>query len=117
MKYSGMAGVVEDSIEISPGIWKPAGVREIKATGDFVSSRKEFSVRSDSTNDDVTMSNTISIVMSKDLFNNLSNLRYLTVNGARYKVTSFEINRPRIVITLGGLWNGDVPGEETKSTQ
>lgn len=111
-KYSGMLGVVSDSEETTPGIWESPSVKEIKATGDLLSYRKEFSVRDDSTNDDVLVNNQVSVVMSKEVFDNLSNLRYLTMNGSRYKITSFDIQRPRIVLTIGGLWNGIVPGKE-----
>jgi len=56
--------------------------------------------------DDVTLSNRISIVGDKYAFLHCSQIRYVVFEGQKWKVTSMTVARPRIILSVGGIWNG-----------
>jgi hypothetical protein len=67
-------------------------------------------------NDDLVISNSISVVADKFLTENLSAMKYLKWNGGYWKITNAEIQYPRIILTLGGVYNGPTPQEGTASS-
>lgn len=110
-KFSGLLGFELPQVEDPPGVWIPSGVVEKHGRGDMLSSSKTF-VSGEKVNDDVDVSNRISIVADEYLTDNVQYLRYVVLHGTRWKVTQFEVLRPRITLTLGGVWNGEIPSEE-----
>lgn len=58
----------------------------------------------DQVNDDLTLSNQISILLDPYLEKNFYNIRYLTYMGAKWKVTNIEMRYPRMLIDIGGLY-------------
>ena len=57
-------------------------------------------------NDDVTVGNSISIVADAFASENFLNMRYVTWQGYNWKITNVDVRRPRLVLTLGGQWDG-----------
>lgn len=57
-------------------------------------------------NDNITVDNVISIVSNPYLSENLASLKYVTWNGSKWKISSVEINHPRVNLTIGGVYNG-----------
>lgn len=89
--------------ETSPGIWSEKIV-ERTYTGDMT---KNF-VNADSSpriNTNVKLSNTISIYSDPYANSNLFNIRYLKYLGGKWKVESVEIAWPRLILTLGDVYN------------
>lgn len=102
-RYSGSVGYAVD-IETFPGVWD-AQIVEHKYYGDVV--KNKLSVQQSTTvNPTLTISNSISIVADAFAFNNYYAIRYITYLGKKWKVTSIEIERPRLILTLGGIYNG-----------
>lgn len=64
----------------------------------------------DHINDDLTVSNQISIVATDYAFRHASAIVYATFMGQRWKVISMRVKAPQIILTLGGIWNGSTPG-------
>lgn len=60
----------------------------------------------DGTNDDVTTSNRISIIADPFAFENFHSIVYVEYMGAKWKVPSAEVQRPRLILSLGGVYNG-----------
>lgn len=60
----------------------------------------------DSKNDDLNISNTISIVANDYAYEHIGEMRYVWWLGKRWKITNLSVDRPRIILTLGGLYNG-----------
>ena len=56
-------------------------------------------------NDDINISNRISIVSNSFVRDNLSFMKYIEFMGAKWKITDVEVQYPRLVLTIGGLWN------------
>lgn len=61
----------------------------------------------DQVNDDITISNRISIVADPYARENYYAIRYAEFMGTKWKVTNLSVEFPRIVLTLGGVYNGD----------
>lgn len=57
-------------------------------------------------NDDITISNQISIIADPYASNNFHAMRYVEFMGAKWKVSEVEVQYPRLILTLGGLYNG-----------
>lgn len=110
MKYSGKIGFWKDDIEIRPGVYEN-GIIEKPYSGDIIRNTQRWS-RSESRNDDLTINNRISIIADLYLQNNLSSIKYVTFMGTKWKVNSIEIQYPRVLVEIGGVWNG-IDGEQT----
>lgn len=108
-KFCGAVGY-GDTKETSPGIWE-IFVEERVYYGDVLSRNLRWE-RSDHQNDDLTINNSISIIADPYAFEHASKIRYVEWAGAKWKVTNIEIQRPRLVLTLGGVYTGEDPEDE-----
>lgn len=72
--------------------------------GDVIRNQKRYQ-SSESLNDDVVLSNNISIVADSYANENVFAIKYVMYKGVPWKVTNVEIQRPRIILTLGGKYN------------
>lgn len=61
----------------------------------------------DSINDNITISNQISILSDPYAMQNFHAIRYATFMGTKWKVNSIEVQYPRLVLELGGEYNGE----------
>ena len=93
------------SEETDPGIYE-VQIKERSYTGDVLSKSWKFE-SSDNTNDDINISNRISIVADEFAYENSYAIRYVEFKGARWKVSNIEVLPPRLILTLGGVYNGD----------
>lgn len=94
---SGPRGIVTDTII----------EREYK--GDILRSNKNFNESSNGVNDDIKLSNRISIVADDFAHQNASVIRYVILGGVRWKVGSIEEVPPRLILTIGEVYNGPTP--------
>jgi len=105
MKWCGKIGFAVTK-EVEPGKYMPE-VAEHTYYGDVMSSRWKKHQTSDQANDDINISNIISVVMA-DVFihNHCSEIAYVEYMGANWKVTDIENKFPRLLLTMGGVYNG-----------
>lgn len=61
---------------------------------------------SENLNDDRVISNSISVVSDPYANNNCDCMRYLVWMGTKWKINSIEVQRPRLLLNLGGVYNG-----------
>ena len=61
---------------------------------------------SDSVNDNINISNSISIISDPYANENFHKMRYAKFMGTEWKVTNVEVQYPRLILTLGGVYNG-----------
>ena len=103
-KYFGEIGfgVTE---ETRPGVHEPRIVPK-EYYGDIVRNSRRLEGGS-KVNDDLNINMTLSIVADPFAFNNFHQLKYAEYMGAKWKATSVEPQFPRMVITLGGVYNGE----------
>lgn len=102
-KYCGMIGYA-GLVEIEPGIWED-GITEREAIGDMLSNYRSLDNSGD-INDNINIANKISIVADPYAINNFHSMRYATYMGAKWKIKNVEVNHPRLILTLGGVYNG-----------
>ncbi len=102
-KFYGPIGYITQK-EISPGIWDEVVV-EKSYRGDILQDTRKWEV-SEHKNDNLTISNRVSIIADPFLYENSSTIRYVIWNGVRWKVNTIEIQRPRLILTLGEVYNG-----------
>lgn len=105
-RFHGKVGFVK-AVETAPGVWTPTEVAK-PYFGDV--NREGYRWDSGkSLNDQPVVTNYISIVADKFAYENLGSMRWVEWLGQRWKINSAEVARPRITITIGGLWNGTDP--------
>ena len=108
MKWSGKIGfyVDEEVIKdgIGTGIWKPQIV-ERSYTGNIVRDYRSQENTNDKVNEDVTISNNISVILDRYLDSHICDIKYITFKGVKWKVKGFTPNHPRIDISIGGIYN------------
>jgi len=104
-KFHGKVGYAHDQENPSgSGVWVKV-VTEREYSGDIIRESRQFS-NTNQVNDSLTLNNRISIV-SDDFANaNLSSMVYVVVGGVYWRVSNVEINRPRLILSLGGVHNG-----------
>lgn len=103
-KWFGKIGYSE-SVETVPGVWdQNETVREY--FGDVMRSSTRWTGNSDSTNDDLTVSSQISIVADPFAIDKFYSMKWIEFMGNKWKITNVEPQFPRLLLTLGGLWNG-----------
>lgn len=102
-KFYGPIGYITQK-EISPGVWDEVVV-ERSYRGDITRNNRRWE-SSEYKNDNLTISNQLSIIADPFLYENSSTIRYVSWLGVRWKVTNIEIQRPRLILTLGEVYNG-----------
>lgn len=105
MKFFGKVGFVT-TIETEPGIWT-SSIEEHDAYGDVISNVRRWEQSSETVNSSVTTSNQISIVADRFLCEHMGMMRYIRWNGTVWEIRSVNLVRPRAIITLGGVYNGE----------
>lgn len=104
-KFSGTVGwVISQETAEGSGVWENVPT-ERTYYGDVLREARQWS-KSEQLNDDLSLSNRISIVADDFAFDNFSTMRYVKFGGGLWKVTNIEIQRPRLILTLGGVYNG-----------
>lgn len=103
MKYYGTIGFAQ-TVEERPGIFIPKIV-ERRYYGDVLQNIRRWETGV-SVNDDIKVQNRISIVADPFAHSNLGNMRYVTFANEKWKISSFEIKIPRIILTIGEVYNG-----------
>jgi len=104
-KFSGKIGFVRDRETYEgSGIWLEEKI-ERTYRGDIINDVVKWQ---DSTrvNEKLNISNKLSIVADTFAMMNVGIMRYVEYLGTKWKIMTVEINRPRIVIYLGGVYNG-----------
>lgn len=102
-KWHGKVGYCE-TVETEPGVYEEQ-ITERTYFGDLIRSSRRYQ-NSGGVNDDLNISNEISIVADPFLRQNFSSIRYVEFMGAKWKVTNIEIQYPRLTLTVGGVYNG-----------
>lgn len=103
MKFSGMIGYA-DLVETAPGVWEEQ-ITEHKHYGEFTRNTSRL-VTSQNVNDNVDVNTEISIIADTYAVHNIQSMRYVEFLGAKWKITSVAPQYPRLILSIGGLYNG-----------
>lgn len=102
-KFYGTIGYAE-TVETEPGIWEEQ-ITERSYYGDLIRNTRKLQT-SEGVNDDVNLSNEISIVADPFAYQNFHSMRYVEYMGAKWKIINVEVQHPRLILSVGGVYNG-----------
>lgn len=102
-KYYGNIGFSE-VVETAPGVHQHQNVEQFYR-GDFLYNSRQYE-DSQNLNQGVLFNSRVSILADDFALSNAASIQYVTWLGTKWSVRSFEIERPRITLRLGGVYNG-----------
>lgn len=103
-KWSGKVGF-ETTLETEPGIWKEK-IIEKPYYGDVIRNARRLE-SSGVINDGVNISNEISFVADPYARENFHAICYIEFMGTKWKVSNIDVQYPRLVLSIGGIYNGE----------
>jgi len=101
-KFYGEIGYAK-TIEIRAGVWQE-GIVVRKYSGDVIRDVSKIQP-GQNLNDNLNIDNRLSIVADPFAYENFSVMRYVEWMGAKWKISSVEVQRPRLILTIGGVYN------------
>lgn len=102
MKFRGTIGYAAYS-ETSPGVFTE-NITEKTYRGNVSKDMKRLT--DEDYNPSIRLSNVFSIIADPYILENTQNMRYLSWKGQLWKIHSVEIQHPRVIISIGGVYNG-----------
>lgn len=98
------------SVETPPdsGVWVDTIV-EKTYFGDLIRNVRKSQEADQRLNNNLSLSNSISIVADAYANENFIAIRYVTFAGQRWTVTDVEVQSPRLILSLGEVYNGPTP--------
>lgn len=103
-KWYGKIGFAEP-VETKPGIWNDQ-ITERSYRGDL--SKNTYNLNSQNiTTTNVNISNTISIISDPYADQNFPSMRYVEFKGTKWRITNVEVQYPRIILMIGGVYDGE----------
>lgn len=102
-KFCGVIGYIVTQ-ETDPGIYEEIVV-ENEYYGDLVRNTRRLR-EANKVNDDITISNQVSIIADPYANKHFHEMRYIVIMGVKWKITEVEVQYPRLILTIGGVYNG-----------
>lgn len=93
------------SEETAPGVWEDS-ITEHMYYGELIRNTRKLQ-STDQLNDNINVANEISILADPFASENFHLMKYVGFMGAKWKISSIEVQYPRLILTIGGLYNGN----------
>lgn len=90
--------------EVEPAIWEDV-IEEHTYSGDITRNTRSLQ-SSENLNDDINVANEISIIADPFAKQNFHSMRYVEFMGTVWKITKVDVQYPRLILTIGGVYNG-----------
>lgn len=90
--------------EVRPGVWEDQ-VTERRYFGDVLRNTRKLN-EGEYLNNDLSVGNSISIVADAYAYEHFFAIRYIRWAGSLWTVSEVVVERPRLVLRLGGVYNG-----------
>lgn len=103
-KFYGAIGYGE-SVETAPGVWEDIIV-ERNYYGDVIRNSRKLQEGNSKLNNDLSVGNSISIVADAYANDHFFAIRYIPWAGTLWTVSDVEVQSPRLLLRLGGVYNG-----------
>lgn len=97
------------STNLGDGVWSDS-ITERSYYGDVLDVTRSLEP-SDKVNDDIRLQNRISIMADAFALENFSDIKYVSWMGSLWTVNTVTVERPRLLLSLGGVYDGPVPEE------
>lgn len=104
-KFYGKIGYIK-TVEKEPGRWVETAI-ERTYYGDITRLMGGYQ-SSGNINDNINLNNTISIVADPYANENFQHMRYVEFMGTKWKITNVEVQYPRLILTVGGVYNANL---------
>ena len=91
------------TVETAPGVWKEQ-ITEREYYGDMNRNTRRLQ-STDQLNDNINISNELSIVADPFANENFHSIRYVEYMGVKWKISDVEVQYPRLRLTIGGVYN------------
>lgn len=102
-KYYGTIGYVITQ-ETKPGVWEEKKIDK-PFFGEQLNTKSKWQTSSH-LNDNIDISMQLSIIADPFAYQNFHSIRYIEYQGCKWHVSAVEIQRPRLILTIGGVYNG-----------
>lgn len=102
-KFYGIIGYVSN-IETAPGVFEEKPIERLYY-GELIRNVRKMQP-TEHLNDNLNIANEISILSDPFANENFHSMRYVEFMGAKWKVTSVDVQYPRLILTVGGVYNG-----------
>jgi hypothetical protein len=103
-KFYGPVGFAE-TIETSPSVWVER-IIERNYFGDLIKQSRQLET-SGGVNDNINISNNISIVGDPYAMDHIDQMRYAEFMGTKWKIKNVDASQyPRLMLILGGVYTG-----------
>lgn len=102
-KFHGAIGYVRTE-ETAPGVWEEV-TSERSYKGDIIRNSQKME-SSENLNPNFNIDNRFSIVADAYAYENFPHMRYIRWKGTSWSVSSVEIQRPRLILSVRGVYNG-----------
>ena len=97
--------------ETVPGVHRDV-ITEKKYYGDVVRNSRRL-MEGEKVNDDLSVGNSISIVADAYANEHFFAMRYIRWAGVLWTISDVEVQTPRLLLRLGGVYNGPVADPDT----
>lgn len=94
-----------DNVEQNPGVWGD-NVTERSYYGDVIRPSRRSVETQESVNNDLSVGNSISIVADAYANEHFHAIRYVRWSGQFWLVSNIDVEPPRLILRLGGVYNG-----------
>ena len=102
-RFYGAIGYGE-AVESAPGVWTDV-ITKVNYFGDVVRNSRRLD-DGPGLNSDISVNNSISIVADAYANEHFHAMRYVEWAGTRWTVSTVEVATPRLLLRLGGVYNG-----------
>lgn len=103
-KGYGKVGFIK-TVETEPGIWEPK-----ETVNEYYWEMARYASMfqtSGGMNDNQNINTEVSIIADSYAVENFNDIRYIELQGAKWKVTSVDPTKyPKLILSIGGVWNG-----------
>lgn len=113
MKFAGYVGFWLKDVETKPGLFENKLIEKFY-TGDVTRAYNKWADRDDSTNQELSLNNQISILADLFAQENWPSILYVRWNGKPWEVKTVGVSFPRLTLEIGGVWNGE-PGQSSEA--
>lgn len=96
---------VVDGKEVKTGVWVDK-IIERNYSGNVIQNSRRMSP-GESINENLDISNRLSILADPYAMQHFHAIKYVKWLGAAWKVSSIEVAYPRLILTIGGVYNGE----------
>lgn len=103
-KWYGKIGFAK-KVQTAPSVWK-SQIEEHEYYGDIIRDTASWNTTSDSTNDELKFDGQISVVIDQFAHQHFSSMKWIELYGVKWKITKVEPKYPRLILSVGGVYNG-----------